>query len=90
MSAATVMFEGVADFEAMHKAEEWCRLRGISVGRNQRGAPRGLLFGEYDIQKWRNLGLRERLALDGDMAGDMRHGPVTVTIYRVPTVGSAP
>jgi hypothetical protein len=47
----------------------------------QRGAPRGILRGDAVIAKWRNLSHAERVALDGLMTGDMRHGPVTVTLH---------
>lgn len=73
----------VNDFGAMHKAMDWCREHGISVGRMQAGAPRGLLYGDFDIQKWRNLRPVDIAALDGRMVGDMRHGPVTIRV-RVP------
>ena len=33
----------------------WLEPLGFSVGRQQAHAPRGVLFGDYDIQKWRNL-----------------------------------
>lgn len=47
----------------------------------QAHAPRGLLFGDHDIQKWRNLTLRQRGELDGTMlAESFRHGPVTVRL----------
>lgn len=46
-------------------AEQALLNAGFSIGRKQRGAPRGVLFGQYDIQKWRNLGLSHRQSLDG-------------------------
>jgi hypothetical protein len=73
-----VMFSQVGDFNAMHAAEAWCEARGISVGRLQGGFPRGLLLGDFDVQKWRNLRQADKDALHGTMRGDMRHGPVTV------------
>ena len=69
------------DFAASRAAEAWCAEHGYSVGRMQHSDPRGILKGDYDIAKWRNLNARERKALDGHMVGDMRHGPVTVTIF---------
>lgn len=55
---------------------------GFSLGRMQRDAPRGILFGDFDIQKWRNLSARDRAALDGHLC---RHGPpgspATVTLH---------
>lgn len=69
------------DFAACHTAEWFLESWGFCVGHAQRGAPRGILFGDYDIQKWRNLNQAHREALHGTMTGDMRNGPVIVTIF---------
>lgn len=74
------IFTECGDFEACRKAEQWCEDKGISVGRMQAGDPRGLKLGDYDIQKWRNLDFNERAQLDGTMTGDMRFGPIIVTL----------
>jgi hypothetical protein len=74
------IFEGVLDFAAVRRAEAWCEERGISVGRMDRYDVRGLLLGNFDIAKWHNLSERERQACHGRMTGDMRNGPVTVTL----------
>ena len=74
------VFDQVGAFAANDAAEAWCRERGVSVGRMQKGAPRGLLRGDYEIAKWRNLSIAERRALDGTMRGDFRNGPVIVRI----------
>lgn len=76
----TETFTQAGDFEASRAAEAWCAERGISVGHAERGSPRGLLYGEFDIAKWRNLSTRERCELHGQITGDMRNGPVTVEI----------
>lgn len=73
-------FDQAGDFKASAAAEAWCAERGISVGRIQHGMPRGLMRGDYDIQKWSNLNMAERSALHGQMTGDMRNGPVYVRI----------
>lgn len=39
--------------EAIRRLEQ----AGFSVGRMQAHAPMGLLFGNFDIQKWRNLNI---------------------------------
>lgn len=67
----------VAESRAVAQLEDW----GFSVGHLQAHAPRGILFGLYDIQKWRNLNVAERQALHGVMTGDMRRGPVVVEIF---------
>lgn len=76
-------FTEAGDFVACNAAEAWCKARGIAVGWMQRPDPRGLLRGEGCISKWRSLTAKERSELDGTMTGDMRHGPVTVTLNGV-------
>ena len=78
MSAIT--FHGAGDFAACNDAEKFLASAGFSVGRMQRGDPRGILFGDFDIQKWRNLSQFDIAHLHGFMRGDMRNGPVTVTL----------
>lgn len=74
-------FDQAGDFEAMHRAEQFLTAAGFSIGRMQGPAPRGILFGAYDIAKWRNLNAGQRDALHGEMTGSMRNGPVTVRIF---------
>ena len=69
------------EFSAAHSAEEFLTSAGFSVGRMQRADPRGILFGDFDIQKWRNLNAHERRELHGYMQGNMRIGPVKIEIY---------
>lgn len=76
----TVTFDLPREFAACRAAEQWCDDRGIAVGAPERGSPRGLLKGYFCIAKWRNLNDAERRALDGRMTGDMRNGPVTITL----------
>ncbi len=77
----TLTFSDPGDFAAASRAVNLLEAAGFSVGYPQRGAPRGILFGLYDIQKWRNLSKEHRRALHGVMTGDMRCGPVTVEIF---------
>ncbi|MEJ5084814.1 hypothetical protein [Brucella pseudogrignonensis] len=58
------------DFTAVRRAEALLQQHGFSVGVTQRGSPRGGLFGNYDIQKWRNLDETHRAALHGVLDGD--------------------
>lgn len=78
MSAVKIVFEQAGDFLAMYAAEDWCRLNGVSYGSAERGSPRGLLRGDFNISKWRNLSLQDRADLHGRMTGDMRNGPVMI------------
>lgn len=65
------------------RAESWCTAHGISIGRMQALAPRGLLFGDYDIQKWRNLSAADRHALHG-IAQRASDGSVHLTLRKAP------
>jgi hypothetical protein len=80
-AALRLTFTDPFDFTAAHRAVALLENAGFSVGRMQAGAPRGILFGNYDIQKWKNLSADHRQALHGVMTGDMRNGPVTVEIF---------
>ena len=74
-------FTDDGDFAAAHRAVSWLEECGFSIGKMQGRAPRGILFGLYDIQKWRNLSEADRAELHGILYGDMRNGPVTVKIF---------
>lgn len=74
-------FNEAGDFNAMQAAEDWCRENSISFGPPERGSPRCLMRGDYDIAKWRNLSAAERKECHGVMTGDMRNGPVTVELF---------
>lgn len=80
-----VLFDQEGDFAAVSAAEQWCKERGISVGRMQRNSPRGLKYGDFDIAKWHNLGRADQVGMDGQMtSGDMRAGPVLVVVRPAP------
>lgn len=79
----TKVFDKTGDFEAFREAENYLKKNGYSWGSMQRDDPIGIMKGDYDISKWRNLSSKERNALDGTITGDKRNGPVTVEIYRV-------
>lgn len=82
MSDLVKTFSAKGDFEAMTEMEHFLRTAGFSIGTNQRGDPRGIMFGlQYDIQKWRNLSKRDRDMLDGIATGNQREGPITVRLY---------
>lgn len=75
-------FFGEGAFDALHAAEGFVRSIGASCGSNQRGAPTGIMFGDFNIAKWRSLNACERGELHGVIdAGDHRNGPVTVRIF---------
>jgi hypothetical protein len=80
----TITFHREEQFEAKHAAETWLASNGYSVGPTQIGGMRGVLKGDFAIAKWRNLCAEEKEQLDGTMTGDMRHGPVTITLKGTP------
>lgn len=74
-------FNQVGDFKAFDAAVSLLQENGFSVGSMQRDDPIGLMYGDYDISKWRNLNEAERNGLHGQLTGDKRNGPVFVTIF---------
>ncbi|WP_139043875.1 hypothetical protein [Allomesorhizobium alhagi] len=76
-----ITFQDPREFAAEDRARSFLEAAGFSVGREQAHAPRGILFGSYDIQKWRNLSAAHREALHGVMTGNGRTGPVKVEIF---------
>ena len=65
-----VRLTDAGDFAAVRRAEQLLQAHGFSVGVTQRGSSRGIMFGDYIIQKWRNLNVAERAALHGILDGD--------------------
>jgi hypothetical protein len=89
-TAIKLTFADTGEFVAVSRAVAALEDCGFSVGRMQAHAPRGILFGLYDIQKWKNLNGEHRRALHGLMNGDYRNGPVTVEIFDgAPELGKA-
>jgi len=72
-------FDRVGDFAATYDAEAWLKNHGYSFGPMQRGSPRGIMKGDVDIGKWRNLSIEEINQLDGSITGDGRNGPIFVS-----------
>lgn len=84
-SAATPLkFKQTGTFKALSAAHQWLKTNGYSYadGCARSGHKAGILKGDYGIAKWRNLTKAERLQLHGYIHGDMREGPVFVTIYQ--------
>lgn len=79
------VFTSLKTFSAFYAAEAFCKERGFSVGSMQREAPIGVIRGDYNVQKWRNLRPEDKKALDGFIVGeDKRNGPVTVLLLEDP------
>lgn len=75
-----VVFEQEGTFAALHACERFLTDRGFSFGSWQRGAPCAVMFGDYDISKWRNLSAAERAATHGQFSGDGRNGPIILVL----------
>jgi len=69
------------EFPTDAAAERALAKAGFSLGTNQRSDPRGIMFGDWNISKWRNLSAADRRDLHGVF---QRHGPpgspTTVTL----------
>ena len=76
-------FEGKEDFEAYNKAGKFLKENGFSYGSMERDKPIGIMYGDYNIAKWRNLDSSDRDNLHGQMTAEtsFRFGPVFVDIY---------
>jgi hypothetical protein len=74
-------FSDKGDFAASGIAELFLRERGFSVGPMQANDPRGIMLGKMRIEKWRRLTDATRAQLHGQMTGNPRTGPITVTIF---------
>lgn len=73
------------DFTGLSAAKAWLSERGFSHGSMERENPIGVLHGNYEIAKWRNMDNRERLLLDGmiePLNGSWRgpHGGAVLTL----------
>jgi hypothetical protein len=82
-AALKKVFEESGDFEAVSAAEGWLDAHGFSVGTMERDAPRAIFDGSYIVEKWSHLSQAERAQACGTLTGNMRNGPVTVTLDRL-------
>jgi hypothetical protein len=85
MSHEPIKFVGDGDFVALESARSWLRSRGYSYGELQADAPTGIMHGDFDIAKWRNISTEDRAELDGVMNAPgrtYRTGPVFVELRR--------
>lgn len=80
IASSSITFTREGDFAAENAAVDALQSAGFSVGCKQAHAPRGILYGLYDIQKWRNLSTDDRAALHGVMRAE-RAGPCTVELF---------
>ena len=83
------VFDQQGDFAALHAAEKWLADNGYSYSPTCAMHPVAILKGDYQIAKWRNLTPKEIKALDGDMNGDFRTGPLVVHLKQAPALEAA-
>lgn len=76
----TIEFKDEGTFQAGYAAEKWLRDRGFSVGSSQAAAPRAIWHGDCYISKWRGLSAADKRDMHARMDGDMRNGPVSITL----------
>lgn len=77
----SITFESSTEFEAVDMCERALRLSGFSFADRRRNAPRGVLFGNEHIGRWRYLTKEERAGLHGVISGDERRGPIVIEIF---------
>ncbi len=77
----SITFRDKEFFVAEARAIRFLESAGFSVGRKQTHAPRGILHGSFDIQKWRNLSDRDRAALHGALVTDVKDLNSTFEIW---------
>jgi hypothetical protein len=77
-------FTDVGDFAAFDACKRLLKDAGFSIGQMQGPAPIGVMFGECEISKWRNMTPKEQRAMHGTIAGDKRNGPVVLLINNAP------
>ena len=74
-------FKVKGTFKSYYAASAWLSENGYSEGSMYRGMPIGIMKGDWNIAKWKNLTSSEKKELDGTMtSNDFREGEVTVNI----------
>jgi hypothetical protein len=85
----TKTFNETGTFQALYAAKAWLAANGYSCGTTCRDMPCGILKGDFVIAKWKNLTKKESEQLDGRLEGDMREGPITITLKEAPPDSTA-
>lgn len=82
---ADIVFEACGTFGALHKAETWIRENGYSKGSLCRDEPVGLMRGDYNIAKWKNLSAKERKSFDALLlpVHEFREGGCKIVFLKV-------
>ncbi|MBA6068357.1 hypothetical protein [Pseudomonas mosselii] len=80
----TKTFDQEGTFQALYAAQNWLRENGYSYGSTCRDQPIGVMKGEWDIAKWRNLSRQDIAGLDGVLFGSPCNGPIELKLKEVP------
>jgi hypothetical protein len=80
----TKTFSEPGTFNALSSAQSWLTDNGYSFGPSSAMKPIPILKGDFVIAKWKNLTKGEIAGLDGKLDGNMREGPMTVTLKSAP------
>jgi hypothetical protein len=92
-TTTTMRFEHTGeDWSGLKAAEAWLTANGYSYGRMQGPSPIGILKGDFDISKWRNMTPAEKRALHGFIrpeSGMFRDSSAIVTLYQDKPNGTA-
>ncbi|MGK0158800.1 hypothetical protein [Pseudomonas mosselii] len=80
----TKTFDQEGTFQALYAAQNWLRENGYSYGSTCRDEPIGVMKGEWDIAKWRNLSRQDVAGLDGVLLGSPRNGPMELKLKEIP------
>lgn len=76
----TKTFSETGTFESLYAAQKWLTKNGYSFGASSAMKPIPVLKGDFVIAKWKNLTKSEIAGLDGKLDGNMREGPLTLTL----------
>jgi hypothetical protein len=81
--SSEIIFNDTGDFMAYYKATSWLTENGYSYGSMSSPFPTGILKGDYNIAKWKNLTSQQIRALDGVIVADgrFREGPCRILLY---------
>ena len=78
-------FDIPGTFESMYAAQHWLTEKGYGYGSSSCGYPVAVMKGDYyDYglpHKMKNFTAKEIASVHGQITGNLREGPVTVTLY---------
>lgn len=80
-------FKAEGDFVSMYLAHAWLKERGYDYGSTSATFPVAVMKGDYNDYdlpwKWKNFTAKQMNMVHGTITGNMRNGPVVVTLYDI-------